>query len=109
MCLRTPAAPPEHLRAHLITCRPHPYTHAAPNPIGAFPGNHNEARTSAWLHPDATPTRARAPWWPPESRGQAGMGLELRLYPGVVAGKPEATDVPVAARAAVRGQLRDGC
>ena len=35
--------------------------------------------------------------------------MELRLYSGVVAGKPEATDVPVAARGAVRGQLRDGC
>ena len=37
------------------------------------------------------------------------MGLGLRLCPGVVAGEPEATDVPLAAPAGVRGQSRDGC
>ena len=48
-------------------------------------------------------------WWPPESRGWAVMGSVLRQCHGVVAGEPGATGVPVAARADVRGQLRDGC
>ena len=35
--------------------RPHPGTHAAPKPIGSVPGNPRDARTSAWLPPDAPP------------------------------------------------------
>ena len=41
-----------------IPARPPPGTHGAPKPVGSFPGNALDARTSAWLPPDAPPSAA---------------------------------------------------
>ena len=41
-----------------IPARPHPGTHGAPKPVGSFTGNPLDARTSAWLPPDAPPSAA---------------------------------------------------
>ena len=62
-----------------MPARPHPGTHAAPKPIGSVPGNPRDARTSAWLPPDAPPA-------PPGSVGVRvwvrGCGSALGWWPG---------------------------
>ena len=55
MHAETRRPPPDIPVLTTIPARPHPGTHAAPKPIGSVPGNPRDARTSAWLHPDAPP------------------------------------------------------